>query len=126
MLWPLVEDSLSPWPGGASSRVQWLGRERYFSSEIHDIADPVSTRKIVSDPSNVPLRWGRVSITSGGAMVKREHTYSSTLTNGFLQGVLLNALVLALTDLGIVGSASCQKALSKGFWDGYPNERRSQ
>ena len=53
-------------------------------------------------------------------MVKREHTYSSALTNGFLQGVLLNTLVLALTDLGIVGSASCQKALSKGFWDGSP------
>ena len=67
-----------------------------------------------------------MSSTSGGVMVKREHTYSSALTNGFLQGVLLNALVLALTDLGIVGSASCQKALSKGFWDGYPNERRSQ
>ena len=34
-------------------------------------------------------------------MLKREHTYSSALTNGFLQGVLLNALVLALTNLGI-------------------------
>ena len=93
MSWPLAEDSLSPWSGGASSRVQWLGRERYLSSEIHDIADPVSTKKIVSDPSNVPLRWGRVSRTSGGVMVKREHTYSSALTNGFLQGVLLNGFV---------------------------------
>ena len=53
-------------------------------------------------------------------MVKREQTYSSKLTNGFLQGVLLNAFVLALTDVGIVRSASCQKALSKGFWDGSP------
>ena len=53
-------------------------------------------------------------------MVKREQTYSSKLTNGFLQGVLLNAFVLALTDDGIVGSASCQKALSKGFCDGSP------
>ena len=59
-----------------------------------------------------------MSSTSGGVMVKREQTYSSALTNGFLQGVLLNAFVLALTDVGIVGSASCQKALSKGFWDG--------
>ena len=59
-----------------------------------------------------------MSSTSGGVMVKREHTYSSALTNGFLQGVLLNALVL--TDPGIVGSASCQNTLSKGFWDGSP------
>ena len=58
-----------------------------------------------------------MSSTSGGVMVKREQTYSSALTNGFLQGVLLNALVLALMDLGIVASASCQNALSKGFWD---------
>ena len=53
-------------------------------------------------------------------MVKREQTYSSALTNGFLQGVLLNAFVLALMDVGILGSASCQKALSKGLWDGSP------
>ena len=53
-------------------------------------------------------------------MVKREQTHSSALTNGFLQGVLLNAFVLALTDVGIAGSASCQKALSKGFWDSSP------
>ena len=74
----------------------------------------------MSDPSSVPLRWGRVSTTSGGVMVKREHTYSSALTNGFLQGVLLNAFVLALVDEGTLGSASCQKALSKGFPDGSP------
>ena len=55
-----------------------------------------------------------MSSTSGGVMVKMEQTYSSVLMNGFLQGVLLNAFVLALTDVGIVGSASCQKALSKG------------
>ena len=53
-------------------------------------------------------------------MVKREQTYSSALTNGFLQGVLLNAFVLALMGVGIIGSASCQKALLKGFWDGLP------
>ena len=61
-----------------------------------------------------------MSSTSGGVMVKREHTYSRALTNGFLHGVPLNALMLALTDEGIVGSASCQKALSKGFCDGSP------
>ena len=53
-------------------------------------------------------------------MVKRGQTSSSALTNGFLHGVLLNAFVLALTDDGIVGSASCQKALSNGFWDSSP------
>ena len=92
----------------------------YFSSEMQEIADPVSTRKIVSDPSMVPARCGRVSKTSGGVMAKREQTYSSALTNGFLQGVLLNALVLALIDEGIFGSANCQNALSKGFPDGSP------
>ena len=61
-----------------------------------------------------------MSSTSGGVMVKRKQTYSSMLTNGFLQGVLLNAFVLALTDDGIVGSASCQKALLNGFPDGSP------
>ena len=61
----------------------------------------------------VPDRCGRVSMTSGGVMAKREQTYSSALTNGFLQGVLLNAFVLALIDEGILGSANCQKALSK-------------
>ena len=53
-------------------------------------------------------------------MAKREQTYSSALTTGFLQGVLLNALVLALVDVGTLGSANCQKALSKGFPDGSP------
>ena len=48
-----------------------------------------------------------MSSTSGRVMVKREQTYSSALTNGFMQGVLLNAFVLALTDDGIVGSVSC-------------------
>ena len=57
-----------------------------------------------------------MSSTSGGVMVKREQAYSSALMNGFLHGVLL----LALTDEGIVGSASCQKALSNGFCDGSP------
>ena len=61
-----------------------------------------------------------MSSTSGGVMVKREQTYSSALTNGFLQGVLQNAFVLALTNDGIVGCASCQKALPKGFCDGSP------
>ena len=61
-----------------------------------------------------------MSNTSGGVIVKSEETYSSALTNGFLQGVLRNAFVLALTDDGIVGSASCQKALSNGFPDGSP------
>ena len=72
----------------------------------------------MSEPSMVPARCGRVSRTSGGVMAKREQTYSSALTNGFLQGVLLNAFVLALVDEGIIGSANCQKALSKGFPDG--------
>ena len=53
-------------------------------------------------------------------MVNREQTYRSALTNGFLQVVLLNAWVLALTDPGIFGSTSCQNARSKGFWDGSP------
>ena len=61
-----------------------------------------------------------MSSTSGRVMVKREQTYSSALTNGFMQGVLLNAFVLALTDDGIVGSASCQKTLSNGFCNGSP------
>ena len=73
----------------------------YFSSEMQEIADPVLTRKFVSDPSMVLERCGRVSRTSGGVMVKREHTYSSALTNGFLHGVLLNVFVLALVDEGI-------------------------
>ena len=86
----------------------------YFSSEMQEIADPVSTRKTVSEPSMVPERCGLVSMTSGGVMAKREQTYISALTNGFLQGVLLNA------HAGILGSANCQKALSKGFPDGSP------
>ena len=92
----------------------------YFSSEMQEIADPVSTRKIVSDPLMVPERCGRVSRTPGGVMAKREQMYSSALTNGFLQEVLLNVFVLALVDEGIFGSANCQNALSKGFPDGSP------
>ena len=92
----------------------------YFSSEMQEIADPVSTRNTVSEPSMVPERCGLVSMTSGGVMAKREQTYSSALTTGFLQGVLLNALVLALVDVGTLGSANCQKALSNGFPDGSP------
>ena len=53
-------------------------------------------------------------------MLKIEQTYRSALTNEFLSGVLLNVGVLALTDSGILGSTSCQKALSKGFCDGSP------
>ena len=87
---------------------------------MHEIADPVSTRKMVSEPSIVPVRCGRVSKTSGGVIVKREQTYSSALMNGFRQGVLLNAFVLALVDEGILGSANCQNALSKGLPDGSP------
>ena len=34
--------------------------------------------------------------------------------------VLLNAFVLALVDEGILGSANCQNALSKGLPDGSP------
>ena len=92
----------------------------YFSSDMQEIADPVSTRNMVSDPSMVPERCGRVSRTSGGVMVKREQTYSSALTNGFLHGVLLNVFVLALVDEGILGSANCQNALSNGLPDGLP------
>ena len=99
---------------------QCPGMDLYFSLEMQEIADPVSTRKTVSEPSMVPERCGRVSMTSGGVMAKREQTYSSALTNGFLQGVLLNAFVLALVDEGTLGSANCQKALSKGFPDGSP------
>ena len=61
-----------------------------------------------------------MSKTSGGVIVKREQTYSSALTNGFLHGVLLNAFVLALVDDGILGSANCQNALSKGLPAGSP------
>ena len=61
-----------------------------------------------------------MSGTSGGVMVNNEHSYISALTNGFLHVVLLNAEVLALTDSGILGSASCQNVLSNGFWDGSP------
>ena len=61
-----------------------------------------------------------MSKTSGGVIVKREQTYSSALTNGFLHGVLLNVFVLALVDEGILGSANCQNALLKGFPDGSP------
>ena len=71
-------------------------------------------------PSMVPERCGRVSRTSGGVMAKREHTYSSALTNGFLHGGLLNVFVLALVDEGILGSANCQNALPNGFPDGSP------
>ena len=53
-------------------------------------------------------------------MLKIEQTYRSALTNGVLQGVLLNAGVLVLKDSSILGSASCQNALSKGFCDGSP------
>ena len=87
---------------------------------MQDNADPVSTRKIVSNPSSVPVRWGRVLRTPSGVMLKIEQTYRSALTKGFLQGVLLNAGVLALTDSGTLGSASCQNALSKGVCDGSP------
>ena len=58
--------------------------------------------------------------TSGGVMLRMEYTYRSGLTNEFLEGVLLNERVLALTDSGILGSASWQNALSKGFSDGSP------
>ena len=112
MLWLLAEKSRSLWSGGASSSVQWLGRERYLSSEMQDIADPVSTRKIVSDSSSVPMRWDRVSRTLGGVMLKIEQTYKSALMNKFLQGVVLNDRGLVLTDSGTLGSASCQNALS--------------
>ena len=50
MIWigcPLAEDSLSPWSGGASSIAQCPGMDLYFSSEMQEIADPVSTRKSV-------------------------------------------------------------------------------
>ena len=87
---------------------------------MQEIADPLLTRNMVSDPSMVPERCGRVSRTSGGVMVKREQTYSSALTNGFLHGVLLNVFILALVDEGILGSANCQNALSNGFPDGSP------
>ena len=117
---PLAEDNLRPWSGGASSMAQCPGMDLYFSSEMQEIAGPVSTRKTVSEPSMVPERCGLVSMTSGGVMAKREQTYSSALTTGFLQGVLLNALVLALVDVGTLGSANCQKALSNGFPDGSP------
>ena len=53
-------------------------------------------------------------------MLKIEHSYRSALTNEFLQGVLLNGGVLALRDSGTLGSASCQKALLKGFCAGSP------
>ena len=59
-----------------------------------------------------------MSKTSGGVIVKREQTYSSALTNGFLQGVLRNAFVLALVDEGILECANCQNALSNGLSDG--------
>ena len=77
MIWigcPLAEDSLSPWSGGASSIAQCPGMDLYFSSEMQEIAYPVSTRKIVSDPLIVPARCSRVSRTSGGVMAKREQT----------------------------------------------------
>ena len=99
---------------------QCPGMDPYFSSEMQEIADPVSTRKTVSEPSMVPERCGLVSMTSGGVMAKREQTYSSALTNGFRQGVLLNALALALVDEGTLGSANRQNALSKGFPEGSP------
>jgi len=51
-----------------------LGSERNFSSEMHEMAEPESTKKIVSTPSKVPDRCGRVSKTSGGVREKREQT----------------------------------------------------
>ena len=61
-----------------------------------------------------------MSSTSGGVMLNKEQMYRNALTNGFLYVVLLNARVLALTDFGILGSASCQKTLSNGFLDSSP------
>ena len=41
---------------------------------MQEMAEPESTRKIVSTPSRVPDRCGRVSRTSGGVREKREQT----------------------------------------------------
>ena len=82
---------------------------------MQEMAEPESTRKTVSTPSKVPDRCGRVSRTSGGVRAKREQTYRSALTIGFLHGVLLNVDALVLSALDVPGSTSCQKALSNGF-----------
>ena len=82
MIWmgcPLADDNLRPWSGGASSMAQCPGMDLYFSSEMQEIADPVSTRKTVSEPSMVPERCGLVSMTSGDALSRPPQPLCSIL-----------------------------------------------